>query len=149
MNHYSICKKENLALLNKIHKGLVMGMESISVITPKVGDRNFRDDLNYQYNEYGKVLDKIDRKFETVGVEPQDTTPGEKVMGWTTLQMNTIADKSNNKISEMLIRGNTMGIIEGREILNQHPNLDGEIKGIINEFIQLQESNIEKLKTYL
>ncbi len=142
-------EKENLALLNKIHKGLVMGMESISVITPKVGDRNFRDDLNYQYNEYGKVLDKIDRKFETVGVEPQDTTPGEKVMGWTTLQMNTIADKSNNKISEMLIRGNTMGIIEGREILNQHPNLDGEIKGIINEFIQLQESNIEKLKTYL
>lgn len=142
-------EKENLELLNKIHKGLVMGMESISVITPKVGDRNFRDDLNYQYNEYGKVLDKIDRKFETVGVEPQDTTPGEKVMGWTTLQMNTIADKSNNKISEMLIRGNTMGIIEGREILNQHPNLDGEIKGIINEFIQLQESNIEKLKTYL
>ena len=142
-------EKENLTLLNKIHKGLVMGMESISVITPKVGDRNFRDDLNYQYNEYGKVLDKIDRKFETVGVEPQDTTPGEKVMGWTTLQMNTIADKSNNKISEMLIRGNTMGIIEGREILNQHPNLDGEIKGIINEFIQLQESNIEKLKTYL
>lgn len=142
-------EKENLALLNKIHKGLVMGMESISVITPKVGDRNFRDDLNYQYNEYGKVLDKIDRKFETVGVEPQDTTPGEKVMGWTTLQMNTIADKSNNKISEMLIRGNTMGIIEGREILNQHPNLDGEIKGIINEFIQLQESNIEKLKSYL
>lgn len=142
-------EKENLALLNKIHKGLVMGMESISVITPKVGDRNFRDDLNYQYNEYGKVLDKIDRKFETVGVEPQDTTPGEKVMGWTTLQMNTITDKSNNKISEMLIRGNTMGIIEGREILNQHPNLDGEIKGIINEFIQLQESNIEKLKTYL
>ena len=142
-------EKENLALLNKIHKGLVMGMESISVITPKVGDRNFRDDLNYQYNEYGKVLDKIDRKFETVGVEPQDTTPGEKVMGWTTLQMNTIADKSNNKISEMLIRGNTMGIIEGREILNQNPNLDGEIKGIINEFIQLQESNIEKLKTYL
>ena len=63
--------------------------------------------------------------------------------------MNTIADKSNNKISEMLIRGNTMGIVEGREILNQHPNLDGEIKGIINEFIQLQESNIEKLKTYL
>ena len=39
-------EKENLELLNKIHKGLVMGMESISVITPKVGDRNFRDDLN-------------------------------------------------------------------------------------------------------
>lgn len=142
-------KKENLELLNKIHKGLVMGMESISVITPKVGDRNFRDDLNYQYNEYGKVLDKIDAKFEEAGIKPEDTNPGEKMMGWTSIQMNTMADKSNNKISELLIKGNTMGIVQGREILNQNPNLDKNTKSIINEFIQLQENNIEKLKTYL
>lgn len=142
-------KKENLELLNKIHKGLVMGMESISVITPKVGDRNFRDDLNYQYNEYGKVLDKIDAKFEEAGIKPEDTNPGEKMMGWTSIQMNTMADKSNNRISELLIKGNTMGIVQGREILNQNPNLDKNTKSIINEFIQLQENNIEKLKTYL
>lgn len=142
-------EKENLELLNKIHKGLVMGMESISVITPKVGDRNFRDDLNYQYNEYGKVLDKIDAKFEEAGIKPEDTNPGEKMMGWTSIQMNTMADKSNNKISELLIKGNTMGIVQGREILNQNPSLDKNTKSIINEFIQLQENNIEKLKTYL
>ena len=142
-------EKENLELLNKIHKGLVMGMESISVITPKVGDRNFRDDLNYQYNEYGKVLDKIDPKFEEAGVKPVDTNPGEKMMGSTAIQMNTMVDKSNNKISELLIRGNTMGIIQGRELLNQNPDLDHSTKSIINEFIKLQENNIEKLKTYL
>lgn len=142
-------EKENLELLNKIHKGLVMGMESISVITPKVGDRNFRDDLNYQYNEYGKVLDKIDAKFEEASIKPEDTNLGEKMMGWTSIQMNTMADKSNNRISELLIKGNTMGIVQGREILNQNPSLDKNTKSIINEFIQLQENNIEKLKTYL
>ena len=63
--------------------------------------------------------------------------------------MNTMADKSNNRISELLIKGNTMGIVQGREILNQNPNLDKNTKSIINEFIQLQENNIEKLKTYL
>ena len=71
------------------------------------------------------------------------------MMGWTSIQMNTMADKSNNKISELLIKGNTMGIVQGREILNQNPNLDKNTKSIINEFIQLQENNIEKLKTYL
>ena len=142
-------EKENLELLNKIHKGLVMGMESISVITPKVGDRNFRDDLNYQYNEYGKVLDKIDAKFEEASIKPVDTNPGEKMMGWTALQMNTMMDKSNNKIAELLIRGNTMGIVQGREILNQSPDLDKNTKNIVNEFIQLQENNIDKLKNYL
>ena len=124
-------------------------MESISVITSKVGDRNFRDDLNYQYDEYGKVLDKIDKKFAENGATPADTSPGEKVMGWTSIQMNTMADKSNNKISELLIRGNTMGIIKGRELLNQNPDISHETRDIINQFIKLQEDNIEKLKTYL
>ena len=142
-------EKENLELLNKIHKGLVMGMESISVITPKVGDRNFRDDLNMQYNEYGKVLDKINNRLAVADVTPTDTNVGEKVMGWATLQMNTLMDKSNSQISQMLIRGNTMGIIEGRKLLNQNPDADTEVKDILNEFVKLQENNIEKLKTYL
>lgn len=141
--------KTNMQILDKVHKGLVMGMESISVITAKVGDRNFRDDLNYQYDEYGKVLDKIDKKFEEVGATPTDTNIGEKFMGWTSIQMNTMADKSNNKISELLIRGNTMGIIQGRELLNQNPEAEPEVKDLLNEFIKLQEDNIEKLKTYL
>ena len=43
-------------ILNEISKGLQMGMDSISNITPKIGDKNFKDDLLYQYNEYGNLL---------------------------------------------------------------------------------------------
>ena len=140
---------KNAKILDEVHKGLVMGMESISVIQSKVGDRNFRDDLNMQYNEYGKVLDKINSRLSVADVTPTDTNVGEKVMGWATLQMNTLMDKSNSQISQMLIRGNTMGIIEGRKLLNQNPDADTEVKDILNEFVKLQENNIEKLKTYL
>ena len=141
--------KTDLKILDQVHKGLVMGMESLSVVTSKVGDRNFRDDLNYQYDEYGKVLDRINQKFEENGVTPTDTTPAEKVMGWSAIQMSTMTDKSNNKISELLIRGNTMGITKGQELLNQNPDAPAEVKDIIHEFIRLQQDNIEKLKTYL
>lgn len=140
---------KNAKILNEVHKGLVMGMESISVIESKVGDRNFRDDLNMQYNEYGKVLDKINNRLTKSDVEIADTNYGEKVMGWTSLQMNTLMDKSNSQISQLLIRGNTMGIIEGRKLLNQNPDASQEVKDILNEFVKLQENNIEKLKTYL
>lgn len=140
---------KNAKILDEVHKGLVMGMESISVIESKVGDRNFRDDLNMQYNEYGQVLDKINKQLENSHITPTDTNVGEKVMGWTSLQMNTIADKSNSQISSLLIRGNTMGIIEGQKLLNQNPDASDEVKDILNEFITLQQNNIEKLKTYL
>ena len=141
--------EKNAHILNEVHKGLVMGMESISVIQSKVGDRNFRDDLNMQYNEYGKVLDKINNRLTVSDIQIADTNPAEKMMGWASLQMNTIMDKSNSQISQLLIRGNTMGIIEGRKLLNQNPDANSEVKDILNEFVKIQENNIEKLKTYL
>ena len=140
---------KNAKILDEVHKGLVMGMESISVIQSKVGDRNFRDDLNMQYNEYGKVLDKINTQLEHSNITPTDTNTSEKVMGWASIQMNTLMDKSNSQISSMLIRGNTMGIIEGQKLLNQNPDALPEVKDILNEFVTLQQNNIEKLKTYL
>ena len=140
---------KNAKILDEVHKGLVMGMESISVIQSKVGDRNFRDDLNMQYDEYGKVIDKINKQLENSNITPTDTSAGEKIMGWASIQMNTLTDKSNSQISSMLIRGNTMGIIEGQKLLNQNPDALPEVKDIINEFVTLQQNNIEKLKTYL
>ena len=141
--------EKNAHILNEVHKGLVMGMESISVIQSKIGDRNFRDDLNMQYNEYGKVLDKINNRLTVSDIQIADTNPAEKMMGWASLQMNTMMDKSNSQISQLLIRGNTMGIIEGRKLLNQNPDASTEVKDILNEFVKIQENNIEKLKTYL
>lgn len=140
----------NLYVLNEIHKGLVMGMESINVIVEKVGDGNFKDDLDYQYNQYGSLLDKTNRiaqkEYDTT---LDDTNPMQKIMGWSGIKMQTIVDKSNSHISEMLIQGNTMGIIEGRKLLNQNEDIDTNVKDLLNEFVTEQENSVEKLKTYL
>lgn len=48
----------NLKVLNEIHKGLIMGMESISVIKSKVEEPEFRTLLNNQYSEYSNILEK-------------------------------------------------------------------------------------------
>jgi hypothetical protein len=140
----------NLYVLNEIHKGLVMGMESINVIVEKVGDGNFKDDLDYQYNQYGSLLNKTNRiaqkEYDTT---LDDTNPMQKIMGWSGIKMQTIVDKSNSHISEMLIQGNTMGIIEGRKLLNQNEDIDTNVKDLLNEFVTEQENSVEKLKTYL
>ena len=88
----------NLEILNEIHKGLVMGMESLSVITSKVGDQNFKDDLNYQYERYENILNRVNKKYQELGNQADDTSPMQKAMGWTQIQFNTIADKSNSQI---------------------------------------------------
>jgi hypothetical protein len=73
-----------------------------------------------------------------------------KMMTWYGIQMNTITDKSNSKISELLMQGTNMGIIEGRRLLNQNQeNIATDVKNILNDFVVMQEDSVETLKKYL
>lgn len=139
----------NLKILNEIHKGLVMGMESISVIKPKAEDENFRTLLDTQYSEYSNILGKVNNKFKKYNQKADDTSPMQKVMGWTSIQFDTLADHTPSKLSDMLIRGTTMGIIEGRKMLNTNLEIDTEVTEILKEFVDMQEHDVEKLKEWL
>lgn len=136
-------------ILNEVNKGLKMGMDSISTISEKVGDQNFKDDLLFQYNQYNSILNKVNSELEKYGELPSEVNPAQKAMGWFDIQTSTLNDKSNSHISEMLIKGTNMGIIEGVKLLNKNPDAENSIKDILNEFVQFQENTIEKLKKYL
>ena len=140
---------DDLTILNEIHKGVTMGMSSLEEIFKKSSDQNFKDNLSMQYNTYLDTLNKVNNEFEKVGRIPDDTPINQKVMGWTGIQINTVNDNSNTKLSELLIQGYDMGIIKGTKLLNQSPEASKNVKNILNEFIQLQENNIKQLKKFL
>ena len=136
-------------ILNTVNKGLKMGMDSISTISEKVGDENFKDDLIYQYNQYNDILNRVNNELQNFNDLPSELPPMQKVMGYMDIQMSTINDKSNSHIAEMLIKGTNMGIIEGVKLLNQNPDADEEVKNVLNKFIKFQENTVEQLKKYL
>ena len=72
-----------------------------------------------------------------------------KVMTWWGVQMKAMSDKSNSNLSELLLNGTNMGIIEGRRLLNQNPDIDKNIHSLLDEFVKMQEDSVETLKTYL
>ena len=136
-------------ILNTVNKGLKMGMDSISTISEKVGDANFKDDLIYQYNQYNDILNRVNTELQNFQDLPSELPPMQKVMGYMDIQMSTIKDKSNSHIAEMLIKGTNMGIIAGVKLKNQNPDANQTTQKILDDFIQFQENTIEKLKKYL
>ena len=139
----------NLTILNEIAKATKMGMSSINFVSDKITDEIMKENLSTQYAEYGKILNKVNTEFEKYGEIPDDEPIGAKMMSWTGVQMNTMMDKSNSHIADMLIQGTTMGIIEGRKLLNQNPNIDTEVRQVLDTFVKMQENNVEQLKTFL
>ncbi|MCI8655506.1 MAG: hypothetical protein HFJ48_06555 [Clostridia bacterium] len=142
---------QEMNVLDEVNKGATMGMDAISYIMPKVGDNEFKNTLNIEYNKYKDVSRRANELYDnyTTNKEPHKTNAMNKMMTWYGVQMNTIEDKSNSKISELLMQGTNMGIIEGRRLLNHNQNIDKDIKILLDDFVKMQEDSVEKLKTYL
>ena len=139
----------NLTILNEIAKATKMGMSSINFVSDKITDEIMKENLSTQYAEYGKILNKVNTEFEKYGEIPDDEPIGAKMMSWTGFKMNTMMDKSNSHIADLMMQGNLMGIIESQKLLNHSPEMEPQIKDILNEFITLQNNNIEKMKQFL
>ena len=103
-------EEKNLKILNQIHKATKMGMDSISFVSEKLDDNKLKDNLSFQYTQYGQVMDRVNKLYENYGEIPEDKNIMDTVMGWTGVQMNTITDKTPSHIAEIMIQGTTMGI---------------------------------------
>lgn len=143
-------ENQNLNILDEINKGATMGMNAISFVYEKVKDDNFKPVLNTEYNKYKDISTRVNNLYSNYSnKEPHETNKITKMMTWYGIQMRTITDDTTSKLSELLMQGTNMGIIEGRRLLNQNNNIAPDVKNILNEFVVMQEDSIETLKKYL
>ena len=143
-------ENNNLNVLDEVNKGATMGMDAIDYVVSKIGDVEFKKVLDLEYNKYKDISRRVNNLYANYSSkEPHETSPMNKMMTWYGVQMKTMTDQSNSKLSELLMQGTNMGIIEGRRLLNQNKNLAPNVEQILNEFVTMQEDSVETLKKYL
>ena len=141
----------NVKVLDEVNKGATMGMDAIHFVSEKVGDERFKKVLDVEYNKYKEITNRVNDIYSQYNTEkePHETNAMNKMMAWYGINMRTMNDQSNSKISELLMQGTNMGIIEGRRLLNNNPSVDMQVKQILNDFVVMQEDSVETLKKYL
>lgn len=143
-------ENENLNILDEVNKGATMGMNAISFVSDKVSDDKFKQVLDTEYNKYRDISRRVHQLYNNYSnKEPHETNAMNKMMTWYGIQMKTITDSTTSKLSELLMQGTNMGIIEGRRLINENGNVADDVKGILNDFVVMQEDSVETLKKYL
>ena len=140
---------QEIEILKEISKDSKMGMDSLTMVTKKVQDEKFKKLLDEQHNEYQNIFDRTQELLVKHDESIEDVPTMQKVMSWTGIQMNTMNDKSNSQLSELLIQGNDMGVIKGTKLLNGSNFTTPEIENLLSDFVRLQEKNIDDLKKFL
>ena len=143
-------ENKNLNILDEINKGSTMGMDAISFVSEKVTDSRFKEVLDGEYSKYRDISERVNQLYANYSdKEPHKTNAMNKMMTWYGIQMKTMTDDTTSKLSELLMQGTNMGIIEGRRLLNQNDDVAPDVKNILNDFVVMQEDSVETLKKYL
>ena len=143
-------ENKNLNILDEINKGATMGIDAISFVSDKAKDNDFKKVLHVESNKYKEISERVNKLYNNYTTkEPHETNTMNKMMTWYGIQMKTMTDDTTSKLSELLMQGTNMGIIEGRRLLNQHNEIEPDVEKILNEFVTMQEDSVETLKKYL
>lgn len=139
----------DLAVLNEISKIAKMGMDSISYLASKVSNPDMRKVLVAMYSQYGNTQSQINQHFEKYGEIPDSTPLKDKMMSFAGVQFNTLKDRSNSHIAEIMIQGTLMGVIQCQKILNCNLDVQKSTTELVKDFNKFQRENIDKLNAYL
>ena len=143
-------ENQNLNILDEVNKGATMGMDAISYVSEKASDEQFKKVLDVEYNKYKDISQRVNALYSNyTDKEPHETNAMTKMMTWYGIQMKTMTDDTTSKLSELLMQGTNMGIIEGRRLINQNEDAAPDVKNILNDFVVMQEDSVETLKKYL
>lgn len=130
---------KDIEILKEVNQNSKMGMDSLTTVIKKVEDEEFKSLLNSQHNEYQNIFDRTQELLIKHNEGIEDTPTMQKAMSWMGIQMSTITDTSNSKLSELLIQGNDMGVVKGTKLLNNYSFMNNEIKNILSDFVRLQK----------
>ncbi len=143
-------ENQNLNILDEVNKGATMGMDAISYVSKKATDNQFKEVLDVEFSKYEDISKRVNDLYSNYSdKDPHETNAMTKMMTWYGIQMKTMTDDTTSKLSELLMQGTNMGIIEGRRLLNQNNDVAPDVKNILNDFVVMQEDSVETLKKYL
>lgn len=139
----------NIEFLNYIYQNSEMGKDTMKQLIGISEDEEFNKMLHNQYEGYKNINDKTTKILDEHSKEPKEINPLSKASTYVSINMKTLTNKSPSHISEMLIQGSTMGIIDITKKIKEYPDANGEIVNLAHNLLEFEQKNLEECKQYL
>ncbi len=139
----------NAEMLNFIYQNSQRGVDTIGQLIEIVEDGEFKKHLESQANEYREIHDTAANMLNEHGYDEKGIGTLDKIKAYMMINMQTMKDKSPSHISEMLIIGSNMGVMNAVKNLKKYKNADSKITNLMEKLLQFEENNIQQLKQFL
>ena len=140
---------ETIQLLQDVVRNARSGEEAINQLMDKAESQEMRGELDREREQYRASAQEAESALAAAGGRAEPVGALQKAGMWVGTQMNTLTDRSNAHIAEMVIQGANMGIIEMTKARNTYPDADADAASLASRFIVEQNDIIDRQKAYL
>ena len=140
---------ETIQLLQDVVRNARTGQDAVEHLMQKTEAGRMRDELIREKEDYAVTRRESERALMNAGGRAEPVGGLEKAGMWAGLEMQTMADRSNAHIAELVIQGATMGVIEMTKALNQYDGADAGARDLASRFVVQQNETIDRQKGFL
>lgn len=139
----------NQELLSSIVKTAQMGQTGIRSVINYAHNPDVKQALKEQLTEYDAIEKEALQAAGKMGWSLEELNPSVRFMADRTAKAKMILRNSDSAISEMMINGNTKGIIKGLRNLHRTKNIDPTVQQLADKLYHTESDNIQSIGKYL
>ncbi len=108
-----------------------------------------REELRSQLREYDAIESEAHAIASRRGWEPEELDPAIRMMTDAMTRFRANHGDSQSKIADMMIIGNTRGMVKSLKNLHQFPQEDPDLRTLSRKLLDCEQANIRSLQEYL
>ena len=141
--------KDNFDMLSSIIKTTQMGQVGIRSVQDKAVGTGLQKSLESQLQEYDSIESQAHALASQRGWELPELNAGVKLMSDMASRMQLSYGHSDSKIADMMIIGNTRGMVKGLKNLHHWKEHDSQIETLSQKLLDTEVANIRQMQPFL
>lgn len=141
--------KTNREMLSSILKTTQMGQLGIRSILDTSMRPGLRKALESQLQEYDLIESEAHCIAAQRGWEVPELDPGVRFMSEMMTRAKLSFGNADSKIADMMIQGNTRGMVKGLKNIHQFNGQDGQISTLSQKLLDCETANIRQMQGFL
>ena len=141
--------KNGKEILSSLLKTTQMGQLGIRSCLNTSMRPGLRKALESQLREYDAIESEAHAIASQRGWEVEELDPALRLMTDAMTRMKLSRGNCDSRIADMMIQGNTKGMIKGLKNIHQFPHPDEKIRTLSQKLLDCETANIRQMQSFL
>ena len=139
----------NKEILTSILKTSQMGKTGIRSLLNVKMDTALRRDLRSQLQEYAVIESQAQSIAARRGWHLRSLDPAMEFLAGRMTRMKLTGNKTDTRIADMMIQGNTQGMIKSLRDIHRYAGSDQQVCSLAQKLLNFETANIRQMQDYL